>query len=152
MALSCNNQSDLCINQLPKWWASLWANHCSSASQIEGKSEDLRQSGLTFLHNLQDDLPNQALEVWGVPHLAHEGAVEGELDVVECDGGVRFHDVPWPHGVALEATLRGRERFLLVVKHLRAQGAVMSKPDPEPLIFLNKSSQIVPVCDGCLQS
>ena len=77
------------------------------------------RDSLTFFDDLQDDLPCDALEVWGIAHLTAEGAVKVELDVEERDGGILFHDVPWPHCVAFEAALSRRERALLVVEHLK---------------------------------
>lgn len=74
--------------------------------------------GLTCLDDLEADLSSKTLDVRRIEHLTGVGAVEVVLDVMERDGCIVLQNVPRPHHVSFEESLRRRVRLALVIKEL----------------------------------
>lgn len=67
----------------------------------------------------EPDLSTRAMNIRRILHLANVGAVIGEFDLLNDDGGVAAHHVSSPEDALPEDAIRWRIRPLLVVEHLK---------------------------------
>lgn len=67
----------------------------------------------------ESDLSTRAMNIRRILHLANVGAVVGEFDLLNDDGGVAAHHVSSPEDTLPENAIRWRIRPLLVVEYLK---------------------------------
>lgn len=61
------------------------------------------------------------MDVWGVLHLTDVGAIVGELDLLNFNGGITTHDIPGPLDSSPKNAFHGWIWFLLVVEQLQGE-------------------------------
>lgn len=74
---------------------------------------------LTFLHNPESHLPDGAIDIWPVCHLAGEGPVVAGLQVPDDDGNIVPLNVPIPGHSVFKPSHGGLVGLLQVVKYLQ---------------------------------